>query len=83
MLPECLTRHPHAVGESYGEHLVVASRFGIRMILGGLACMAHGLLPFLFERTGSGQVAVLHDRMVANRRRPIAIDPMLELGRGI
>lgn len=63
------TEHPASVGESYGEHLVMASGFGIRMILGGFACLLHGLLPFLFVRTGSAQIAELHDTMVANRRR--------------
>mgnify|MGYP001259487909 FL=1 len=63
------TDHPASVGESYGEHLAMASGFGVRMILGGIACLIHGLLPFLFVRTGSGQIAQLHDTMVANRRR--------------
>ena len=63
------TEHPASVGESYGEHLLVASSFGLRMILGGVACMIHGLLPFLFVRTGSAQVSQLHQTMVANRRR--------------
>ena len=40
------TDHPHAIGESYGEHLVSASRFGARLIVAGLACIAHGIFPF-------------------------------------
>ncbi|MFM2300302.1 MAG: hypothetical protein RLZZ84_38 [Pseudomonadota bacterium] len=63
------TDHPASVGESYGEHLAMAGGFGVRMILGGIACLIHGLLPFLFVKTGSLQVTTLHDRMVANRRR--------------
>lgn len=70
-LAKLLTEHPASVGESYREHLVHASGFGVRMVIGGLACILHGLLPFLFVRTGSKQVAVLHDRMVANRARPM------------
>lgn len=31
--------------------------------------MAHGLLPFLFVRTGSQTIVRLHDRMVVNRAR--------------
>ncbi|HEX4569282.1 MAG TPA: DUF6356 family protein [Dongiaceae bacterium] len=61
--------HPASVGETYGEHLVAASGFGLSMILGGLACLVHGLLPFLFLRTGSSTIARLHERMVVNRRR--------------
>ena len=63
------TEHPASVGESYGEHLVMASGFGLRMIAGGIACLIHGLLPFLFVTTGSAQIAQLHDTLVANRRR--------------
>ena len=61
--------HPASVGETYGEHLLAASDFGVSMILGGLACLVHGLLPFLFLRTGSSTIARLHERMVVNRRR--------------
>jgi hypothetical protein len=63
------TEHPASVGESYGEHFMVANSFGMRMILGGIACMIHGFLPFLFVKTGSQQVSTLHTRMVTNRRR--------------
>ena len=63
------TDHPASVGETYGEHLVAASGFGLGMILGGFACLVHGLLPFLFVRTGSNAIARLHERMVINRRR--------------
>jgi hypothetical protein len=61
--------HPASVGETYGEHLVAASGFGVSMILGGLACLVHGLFPFLFLRTGSSTIARLHERMVVNQRR--------------
>lgn len=63
------TEHPGSVGESYVEHLGVASGFGTRMILGGLACLVHGVLPFLFTTTGSRTITALHDRMVVSRRR--------------
>lgn len=61
------TEHPEAVGETYGEHFLHASGFGVRMILGGLACILHGLLPFLFVKTGSKQIETLHGRMVISR----------------
>ena len=63
------TDHPASVGESYAEHLATASGFGLRMVLAGLACMVHALLPFLFVKTGSVQISTLHDKMLANRRR--------------
>ena len=63
------TDHPASVGETYGEHLQAAGGFGLRMILGGIACLLHGLLPFLFTRTGSRTIALLHERMVISRHR--------------
>lgn len=68
-LRRLFSEHPASVGETYGEHLAMASGFGIRMILGGCACLIHGLLPFLFVRTGSAQISELHETMVSNRRR--------------
>jgi hypothetical protein len=61
------TAHPETIGESYGEHLLRASSFGLRMMLAGLACMLHGLLPFLFVRTGSRAVSELNEQMVIKR----------------
>ena len=69
MSPALFTDHPASVGETYGQHLHSASSFGARMILAGFACMLHGLLPFLFVRTGRLTIERLHDRMVVNRHR--------------
>jgi hypothetical protein len=68
-LLRAFTAHPASVGESYGEHFAMASGFGLRMIAGGLACLIHGFLPFLFVRTGSAQVSSLHTVMIENRNR--------------
>lgn len=62
------TEHPATVGESYAEHCGMATYFGVRLIFAGVACLMHGLLPFLFVRTGSQAVSDLHDRMIARRR---------------
>lgn len=61
------TEHPKSVGETYPEHFMMASSFGIPMIMAGFACLLHGFFPFLFEKTGSNLVRKLHHRMVANR----------------
>ena len=63
------TAHPATVGETYGEHMVMAGSFALKLLLASLACLVHALLPFLFEKTGSRMICQLHDRMVANRRR--------------
>ena len=67
-LVEQFTRHPAAVGETYGEHLVFATGTGGRMILAGLACIVHGFLPFLFERTGSRAILDLHRTITSGHR---------------
>lgn len=61
------TRHPSSVGESYLQHLCMATRFGLRMMFGGLACIVHALLPFMFVHTGSRCINELHTRMVTKR----------------
>ena len=63
------TEHPESVGETYGEHLVRATVFGGRMVIAGIACMLHALLPFVFIRTGSQAVEELHAQMQAVKRR--------------
>jgi len=45
------TAHPHAVGESYAEHLGFAFRFGLKMTLGGVTALVHAVFPFLFTLT--------------------------------
>jgi len=62
------TEHPASVGESYVEHFGTAVVFGARMIFAGFACLVHGVLPFLFVRTGSQAIAELNDRMLLKRR---------------
>lgn len=72
--------HPRSVGESYAEHLCTAWSFSVRMITGGAACFVHGLLPFLFVKTGSRAVQDLYRRMVTHRaRQPGALSPAPDL----
>ena len=75
MILRAFTEHPASVGETYSEHFLFATRFGMRMVLGGFACILHGILPFLFVRTGSRQIETLHGRMVVSRSKlPQPID---------
>jgi hypothetical protein len=69
MLAKLFSDHPQSIGESYVEHAAVASSFGFRMLLGGLACLVHALVPGLFTATGSQVITQLHDEMVRHRRR--------------
>jgi hypothetical protein len=61
------TTHPRDVGESYLEHGRFACRYGIKMTAGGLAAFLHGLLPFLFQTTGSRITRELHALLEQSR----------------
>jgi len=63
------TAHPHSVGETYLEHGVFACRYGVKMTLGGLAALAHGIFPFLFQTTGSRITRELNATLEAARAR--------------
>ena len=65
-----LTDHLQEVGETYPQHLIKASGFAATMLAGGIACLVHALLPFLFVRTGSDCIHRLNQEMVENRKRP-------------
>jgi hypothetical protein len=62
------TRHLEEVGETYFEHGRHALSFSFFMLLGSVACFVHALFPFLFEKTGSGLIERLYDKMVINRK---------------
>ena len=59
--------HPRDVGESYAEHFATAAGFGVRMVIGGLACIVHAFLPALFIRTASDTVKSLYGTMKARQ----------------
>jgi len=61
------TDHPNAVGESYFDHLGQASRIGGTMVAGGLACLLHGLFPFLLATTGSSIILRLASKCSKRR----------------
>ncbi len=67
-LTTLFTRHPEAVGESYGEHFGVAIRYSGRMLVASFCALVHAFLPFCFEKTASTMVR----RMVADMDRRTA-----------
>ncbi len=66
------SNHLKSCNESYFKHLLFASRTGATMIGAGLACVAHGLLPGLFETTGSRTIKALAARFVNRGAAPSA-----------
>ena len=55
--------HPSSCSESYGEHLLHAILFGTKLIVAGIACVTHAILPFLFVDTASNQVKTLNEEL--------------------
>lgn len=68
--------HPDTVEETYFEHMGVAMYFSGAMLFTGFACFVHAFIPGAFEKTGSRMVTHLYDRMVANRMRKTAEEPV-------
>ena len=80
MIDRLFLSHPRSVGESYAEHAGVAAKFGATMVVGGLACMIHAVLPSVFPRAASDRVKRLYAQMVARQpamqqRRPAFQEP--------
>lgn len=74
-LRRAFCEHPASVNETYIQHLLSASSFGIRMVFAGIACLVHAALPFLFVSTASNSIRELHNRMVTNRARILESTP--------
>ncbi len=78
---ELMTRHPRSVGETYGEHMATAFSFAAALMLASLACLVHGLLPFLCQSTASRRVRALSERM--SRRAAAGTSPSAAAPTGI
>jgi hypothetical protein len=52
--------HLRAVGESYFQHMRFAATVGALMVLAGLACILHGLVPGIFTDRASRTIRHLH-----------------------
>ena len=76
------TDHPKSLGESYFKHFYSAFLFGFNMVIGGLACIIHAFLPFLFKKTGSNiLIKMTHrfiERMPALEERVLCIHESIE-----
>ncbi len=62
------TKHPQDVGESYFQHLRVASGFSGLFFQLALVSMVHAVFPWMFERTASRRVEELHEQLCVNRQ---------------
>ena len=63
------TAHPRDVGETWLQHGLFACRYGLLMILGGIAALIHGIFPFLFQTTASRITRELNATLEASAAR--------------
>ncbi|MEM7256681.1 MAG: DUF6356 family protein [Pseudomonadota bacterium] len=63
LLRSTFLTHPHAVGETYFQHLRAAMGFAGFLAVTALAAMVHALVPSLCETTARRRISVLHDRL--------------------
>lgn len=66
MLDKC-QEHLEGVRESYFQHLYFAVCFGLQLAGAGLAAVLHGILPAIFQTTGSETVYRLNDKLRARQ----------------
>ncbi len=57
--------HPEALNESYVQHLRHAMSYSGRLFAASFCAFAHGLLPFLFEKTASTAIRTMYGEMAA------------------
>ncbi len=62
------TAHPHANGETYGQHFGIAFGVGRQLVTAALAAFTHALMPFLFPTTASAKIRALNDCLDRNDR---------------
>ena len=53
--------HLNEVNETYFQYMRIAFKIGFTMLLTGVFCLIHGLIPGLFKKTGSNQIAKMYE----------------------
>jgi hypothetical protein len=59
-------KHLNEVNETYLQHMRIAFKIGFTMLLTGVFCLIHGLIPSLFKKTGSNQIAKMYEMVSRN-----------------
>ncbi len=72
------TRHPEALGETFGVHFVHALSYSGRLFLAAGAALVHALLPFMFEKTASNAIKAMYAEM-ASRNAAAPVDGTVKI----
>jgi len=54
------------VNETYQQNMGIAFKIGFTMLVTGVFCLIHGLIPGLFKKTGSNQIAKMYEMVSRN-----------------
>ena len=58
--------HLNGVNETYLQHMRIAFKIGITMLVRGVFCLIHGLIPGLFKKTGNNQITKMYETVSIN-----------------
>ena len=58
--------HLNEVNETYFQNMRIAFKIGFTMLVTGVFCLIHGLIPSLFKKTGSNQIAKMYEMVSRN-----------------
>ena len=58
--------HLNEVNETYLQHMRIAFKISFTMLVTGLFCLIHGLIPGLFKKTASNQIAKMYEMVSRN-----------------
>ena len=61
------TKHPHSVGETYLEHMIIAFNTAMKIQLVVLIILIHAIFPFLFEQTGGDKLNKINKELQGRR----------------
>ncbi len=61
--------HLKEINETYLEHMHFAQKCGWRMVLAGLACVIHSIIPGVFVSTASGTMKLLEAEITERKRK--------------
>ena len=59
-------KHLNEVNETYFQHMLIAFKIGFTMLVTGVFCLIHGLIPSLFKKTGINQIAKMYEMVSRN-----------------
>ena len=54
-------QHLNEVNETYFQYIGIAFTIGFTMLVTEVLCLIHGLIPGLFKKTGSKQIAKMYE----------------------